>query len=126
MIRVLRDSRLPREIVGRAQRHHAERDVVAAIEPVHDLVERPIAAARDHDVGALVGGLGGEMDAIAGLPSHANVHRMATLAHPRHDVPELGAVGAPAMDDEGEVLASRHREGGVSGARAAKSHAVAL
>jgi hypothetical protein len=35
---------------------------------------------------------------------------VAALAHPRHDVAQLGAVGARAVNDEGQVEASSHRD----------------
>jgi hypothetical protein len=125
MIRVLRDSRLPGEVVGGAQRHDAERDV-ASVEPVDHLVERPVAPARDHDIGPAVGRVRGEVDAVPRLPRHADVHRMAALTDPRHDVPQLGQVGAPTVHDEGQVLSRGHRIDRVSERRTPARRAARL
>jgi len=118
MIRVLGDSRLPREVVRRAERYHAEGDV-APVQAVHDLVERAVASARDHDVGPAIRRFGGEMDAVSRLPGDAHVHGVTPLPHPGHDASQVRVVGAGAVHDERQVQPSWHRGGGAGRAESA-------
>jgi hypothetical protein len=110
MIRVLGDSRLPREVVRRAERYHAQGDV-AAVQAVHDLVERAVSPARDHDVRPAIRRLRGQVDAVAVSPRHAHVHGVSPLANPGHHVTQLRIVGAGAVHDERQVQPSWHRGG---------------
>jgi hypothetical protein len=107
MIRILRNTGLAGEVVRRPERHDAQW-YVAAVQPIYNLIERPIPTAGDHDVRAPIGRLRGQMGAVAGLPGDADVDGVPALPHPRDDVPQLGTIGARAVHDEGEMLASAH------------------
>jgi hypothetical protein len=109
-----RESRLSREVVGGAQRHDAQRHV-ASVQAVHHLVERAVAPAGDHDVGAAVRGLGGERFRIAAVPGDAHVDGVPPVAHPRHHLAQVGPVRAAAVNDVGDVLAGRRHGPGEVG-----------
>jgi hypothetical protein len=52
--------------------------------------------------------VGGEVHALCGFPRGPYLDEVTLLAHPAHEVAEVRAIGARAMDDEDEVLAGLH------------------
>ena len=110
MICVLRNARLSREVVGRAQWDDAERRV-APVEAIHHFVEGAVATAGDHDVGAAVGRPRRVCRRISDAPRGSHLHRMPAIADPRDRLPQILPVGSGAMDDKGEMLAAHRRDG---------------
>ena len=103
MISVRWNSDLSREVVRRPERDDAERDVVP-IETVDHFVHRSVASGRDDDVDASFRGRGGDRVRFTRLERGVRLDVMPFVAHPAHEMPDVGPVGASAVNDQRDVF----------------------
>ena len=106
MIGIGRYSHLSRKIVRRSHRDDAEGYVVS-VEPVHNFVDRSVAASRSNDVNAAPSGVGREGSGLPGLEGHEAFDEVAFLADPVDQMVDVRTVGSGAVYHEGDVF-GRH------------------
>ena len=108
MIGVRRYAHLSREIVGCAHRDDPKRYVVS-VEPIHNFVDRSVAAGRGHDVHAAMRGGRREHGRVTRLERGQYFHEVALVADPAHEVAQIGSIDSPPVDDERDVFGAHAR-----------------